>query len=416
MSNSTINYLRSESQEIEEEARTDSPLDKADSTGMTKLMHAAKEGNDEEVKVLIKEGAKLDIKGSDGRTALMHATHGPSIGALKALIDAGAKLDLQDSWDFTALIHAASWGSSVDAVIALIEAGANLNLQADTGYTALMCAVSWIKPEKAAVLIDAGADLSLSEKEYGNTALLLALKFNYKKNEVIYKSLIKAGAYLNLSDKYGCTPLMHAAMKGEVELVKLLSEAGADLNLSDKYGSTPLMYAAMRGEVELVKMLSEAGADLNLQDPSGRSALSIAISVGNLEIVEILVKSGVDANVYISPPHPFDSIGYYFTKVDKNTYNKIITTLETYSHDPIKYILEHNHQARLALSALNNFEQIKSTTLSNIISAQLEYLGFKFDNISEGISETKKCLEELQPDAIIENLNLICGDTAYSEL
>ena len=383
MSNSTINYLRSESQEIEEEARTDSPLDKADSTGMTKLMHAAKEGNVEEVKVLIKEGAKLDIKGSDGRTALMHATHGPSIGALKALIDAGAKLDLQDSWEFTALIHAASWGSSVDAVIALIEAGANLNLQADTGYTALMCAVSWIKPEKAAVLIDAGADLSLSEKEYGNTALLLALKFNYKKNEVIYKSLIKAGAYLNLSDKYG---------------------------------STPLMYAAMRGEVELVKLLSEAGADLNLQDPSGRSAISIAVSIGNLEIVEILVKSGVDANVYISPPHPFDSIGYYFTKVDKNTYNKIITTLKTYLHDPIKYILEHNHQARLALSALNNFEQIKSTTLSTIISAQLEYLGFKFDNISEGISETKKCLEELQPDAIIENLNLICGDTAYSEL
>ena len=60
------------------------------------------------------------------------------------------------------------------------------------------------------------------------------------------------------------------------EVVSLLLENGADVNLTANKGVTPLMMAAYKGDVEMVKLLLQAQADTTLVDANGDTALSLA--------------------------------------------------------------------------------------------------------------------------------------------
>src|SRR5947209_11582958 len=66
---------------------------------------------------------------------------------------------------------------------------------------------------------------------------------------------------------------LHVAIHdGSVADVRRLSDAGADPNEAEEAGDvTPLMYAAARGDLDVVKALVEAGADVNAlaEDLSG---------------------------------------------------------------------------------------------------------------------------------------------------
>ena len=75
------------------------------------------------------------------------------------------------------------------------------------------------------------------------------------------KMLLDAGADLSLTEEYGQTPLHLAAMnghaRGRVEVAKILTEAGADPNMRDTdpcRGETPLHWASYRGVNDMVKI------------------------------------------------------------------------------------------------------------------------------------------------------------------
>ena len=87
--------------------------------------------------------------------------------------------------------------------------------------------------------------------------------------------LITAGADVNAPEVPGLTPLMSAAEKMSVALIKMLLEAGASasINAKDNEGRTALMFAAERGHVETIKTLLEAGAAINIKDNMGKTAL-----------------------------------------------------------------------------------------------------------------------------------------------
>ena len=91
----------------------------------------------------------------------------------------------------------------------------------------------------------------------------------------------------------GTTPLMAAALYGDVELVKRLLAAGADPNGANTAGVTPLMWAAPR--VEIVQQLLDAGADVHARSEDGRSALVIAAgSGGAARAVRLLLDYGAN--------------------------------------------------------------------------------------------------------------------------
>ena len=98
----------------------------------------------------------------------------------------------------------------------------------------------------------------------------------------------------------GCGPsvdIWTAANKGNIEAVKQHLAAGVDVNAKDKYGLTPLHHAAWQGRNEIVELLIANGADVNAKDVDGGTPLHEAASDGRKEVVELLIDNGADVNV-----------------------------------------------------------------------------------------------------------------------
>ena len=74
--------------------------------------------------------------------------------------------------------------------------------------------------------------------------------------------LLGSGAGVNSRDTHGRTPLMWAAIKGDVPTLRLLVERGAQLNAVDEKGDTALTRAARHGRTEAVTYLVESGANV----------------------------------------------------------------------------------------------------------------------------------------------------------
>jgi ankyrin repeat protein len=60
---------------------------------------------------------------------------------------------------------------------------------------------------------------------------------------------------MSLSDGYGITPLMEAAVGGHVDVLGKLLEAGAQAGVANAFGLTALTLGARYGRVEVVKAL-----------------------------------------------------------------------------------------------------------------------------------------------------------------
>ena len=87
-------------------------------------------------------------------------------------------------------------------------------------------------------------------------------------------------------------PLILAAGRDDLDIVRMLCDKGADVNTGDKYGRTALMLASERGYLEVVRMLCDKGADVDVQDKYGFNALRCAIYRTELEIVKELCTRG----------------------------------------------------------------------------------------------------------------------------
>jgi uncharacterized protein len=82
------------------------------------------------------------------------------------------------------------------------------------------------------------------------------------------------------------------------EFNRLLDE-GADFNTQNEFGLTPLMLAAKKGDLNLVKFLAKHTRDLNLEDKDGNSALYYALSSNSIECVQILCENGAKVTDFI---------------------------------------------------------------------------------------------------------------------
>ena len=148
--------------------------------------------------------------------------------------------------------------------------------------------------EEIKELLKKGADVNASDK-YGDTALMVAATLG--KLDIV-KCLVELGADLEAKDGAGRTALMMVANWGKLDVVKCLAECGADLEAKDMHGRTALMWAATEGQIEVVKYLAECGADVNAKDEwYGETALMKAARDGNLDMVKYLVEEGAQLEV-----------------------------------------------------------------------------------------------------------------------
>jgi ankyrin repeat protein len=89
-------------------------------------------------------------------------------------------------------------------------------------------------------------------------------------------------------NKPGWTPLHYAATNGHLEVMRLLLDENAYIDAASPNDTTPLMMAAHYGTPEAVKLLLEAGADPTLKNVQGLSALDFANSASRPDSAAII--------------------------------------------------------------------------------------------------------------------------------
>jgi len=139
-------------------SKTAYPIAKQKALG-EKLLSAAKHGDIDTVKTLLKSGADVNVKNKDGRTALMEAAFSGHTEIVKLLIAKGADMNAKNKDGGTALIYAA-WQGHIEIAKLLIDKSADVNAKDNTGWTALMKATTVNgHTEIVKLLIDKGADI-----------------------------------------------------------------------------------------------------------------------------------------------------------------------------------------------------------------------------------------------------------------
>ena len=57
---------------------------------------------------------------------------------------------------------------------------------------------------------------------------------------------------------------------------------------------TPLLWAALCGQLDVVKCLVDKGADVNAMDKHGGTPLSVAVAIGKVDVIEFLKLHGAN--------------------------------------------------------------------------------------------------------------------------
>jgi len=87
------------------------------------------------------------------------------------------------------------------------------------------------------------------------------------------------------------SPLMIAALKGQIDLATRLIDRGADVN---KTGWTPLHYAATGAQLAVIRLLLDKHAYIDAESPNGTTPLMMAARYGTPAAVELLLDEGAD--------------------------------------------------------------------------------------------------------------------------
>jgi ankyrin repeat protein len=96
----------------------------------------------------------------------------------------------------------------------------------------------------------------------------------------------------NGRDGQGRTPLLIATSQQDWKTARRLLDAGAAVDLPDKNGFTPLMAAAMHGDLEMFGLLLARSTNLHPEKPcaDGQDLLAFALDGGRPEIIKTLLQ------------------------------------------------------------------------------------------------------------------------------
>lgn len=176
----------------------------------------------------------------------------------------------------------------VASVKLLLEHGANVNASEDAnGQTALMWAVAQRQTEIVDLLLDSGADVRARSKSSRRVVLLCCPTWPGDPEGTVE------------IDQGKLTPLLFAALTGDVASAGRLLDAGANVNETAAAGTTALVMAAHRGFGPLVTMLLERGADPDAAG-GGYTALHSAVLRGDRTMVDVLLANRASLNVRLT--------------------------------------------------------------------------------------------------------------------
>jgi ankyrin repeat protein len=240
--------------------------------GMTPLLFAARDGRTESARLLLAAGAKIELADANGMTPLLIALLNAQFATAQLLLANNAAVNVHDYWGRTPLY----------AAVEVRDREVNGPAKADNGVDRPM-ALQLVK-----ALLDKGADPNARVKEYPPDRRFIMT--------------LGSLAWVNFT---GQTPFVHAALAGDVEVMKLLLQYKADPNIATFNGTTALAAAAGVNWVsnqtwtegpdrllEAVKLCVDLGQDVNQANDMGLAPLHGAANRGSNDIIGYLVSKG----------------------------------------------------------------------------------------------------------------------------
>jgi len=153
---------------------------------------------------------------------------------------------------------------------------------------------------KAVELNDAGTVRALFIRGFdpntrdpnGNVGLYLALRAEaWRSAEAIFEY---TGTDIDAPNQVGETPLMMAALRGQLEWCRRLVARGAKVN---RDGWTPLHYAAAGPSDELTRWFVEQRAAIDARSPNGSTPLMLASAYGSIDGATTLLARGANSKL-----------------------------------------------------------------------------------------------------------------------
>ena len=169
-----------------------------------RLVEAAKSGDKQAARSLLKQHVDVNASQADGATALSWAAYRDDLEATDLLISAGANVNAANDYGAAPLLLACANGSA-GMVDRLLKAGANPNAAVSTGETALMRCARTGNVETVKSLLARGANVNAKETGHGDTALMWAVA---QKHADIARVLIDHSADVHARTNNGFTPLL----------------------------------------------------------------------------------------------------------------------------------------------------------------------------------------------------------------
>ncbi|PVD37112.1 hypothetical protein C0Q70_04107 [Pomacea canaliculata] len=208
------------------------PSSEGSDKGIDGLLRAVIKGDKDIVKSICQSNRSLLNFVHKGMTPLMVACHEGQQEVAKALLELGAEINRVENGS-TALM-AALEGKKEKMALFLLEKGADPHLRNNKKRNAIHLAAYHNMPEAIKALVLKGADVNAKD-QYGDTPLVDAIE--QESNEAI-DMLGKAN--VNIVGDKRLTPLHLACIKAHYRSVEALLESGANVNLQDEDGDTAL--------------------------------------------------------------------------------------------------------------------------------------------------------------------------------
>jgi cytohesin len=232
--------------------------------GREALHRAAGEGEADAVGLLLDRGVDPNATDPDGSTPLHTAVrcHGEYHWSMGYARDPRAHTTID----------------TTDTVRLLLLHGADPNARDSKGWTPLHWAAEEGHHSIAMMLVQKGADTSLTVSSS-------------------HISRFPHGRAVLVKGAPGQSVLHLASGSGDLDLARLIIEGGARADLRDEAEVTPLQEASRAGGAQVAELLLRHGADANAEDTAGWTPMHYAVRAGDEETIELLLAHGARANV-----------------------------------------------------------------------------------------------------------------------